>query len=114
MRKRRRRKGSRLEDIVAARYSRAGYKVRKHVITKLGEIDILAKLKHEKRAVEVKSGKQTIAQTTIMKLHRKAKHLKAKPVLKIGPKVKLTKPAKTLAKELGITISRVRIKRKRK
>jgi len=102
--RRRKRKGGWLKSHIANRYRRAGYQVKKHVITSKGEIDVLVKGRRNKIAIEVKSGKQTITSTTIRKIHEKAKQVRAKPLLVKGPNTTVTLPAKELAKELGVHI----------
>jgi len=112
-----RRKGSRLEDIVAKNYQKAGYSVEKHVITNGGEIDIIAKWRHKAYAIEVKSGKQIITSTDIEKIYKKAKHVKAKPVLRHSSRTKISKPAIKLSKTLNVSIKPIKIRkhqRKRK
>jgi len=109
-----RRRGSRLEDLVASRYRRAGYEVRKHVLTRLGEIDVLARRGRTRIAVEAKAGRQVITSSIVRKFYRKARHIRARPVLGIGPRTRATKPAKDLAKKLGVAIRVVRIRRGRR
>ena len=50
------RKGKVIENKVGKNYGKAGYKVEMRKRTKKGEIDILARRKNEKIAVEVKNG----------------------------------------------------------
>ena len=108
-----RRRGFRLENIIASRYRRAGYRVRKHVFTSRGEIDILAVLSRKRVAVEAKSGRQVVTSRVVRSIYRKAKLVRARPKLKIGPGVKVTRPARELARSLGVTIGVVRGKTRR-
>ena len=64
-------------------------------------------------AVEAKAGRQVITSSIIRKFYRKARHIRAKPVLGIGPRTRVTRPAKDLAKKLGVAIRVVRIGRRR-
>ena len=109
--KRRRRKGSRAEDLVAKRYERAGYTVHKHYVDPdIGEIDVFVEKGSEVIAVEVKSGKQVLTRSDIMKIVRKARALarrlkkKVKITLWIGPNVKLTRQAWELVRYYGIRV----------
>ncbi len=110
-----RRRGSRLEDLIAARYKRAGYKVTKHKIIHPGgkrkEIDVYAKRKGERIAIESKAGNQTITSRMIEEIHKKARFMKAKAVLVASPKSKITEPTKKKSKEKGVKIKRFRFKR---
>jgi len=106
-RRRRRRKGSWLENHVAKRYRRAGFKILKHVVGKAGERDIVAIRGRKKYVIEVKSGAQKIPSREVVKLVRKAREEHGIPVLRIGPNVSLTTPAKKLAKKYGVRIRRV-------
>ncbi len=108
---RKKRKGSKKEKIIANRYKKAGYRVETNKIIKLnqykrGEIDILATKKDKKIVIESKTGSQTITSSDIIKLSKKSNKVRAKPVLYLGPKTKITNKAKALARELGITIKR--------
>jgi len=109
-----RRRGSKLEDLTAKNYQKAGYSVEKHVITNRGEIDIIAKWRHKTYAIEVKSGKQIITSTDIEKIYKKAKHVKAKPVLRHSPRTKITQPAIKLAKLLNVSIKPIKIGKKQR
>ena len=103
-----RRRGSKAEDLVANRYKKAGYEVRKHLMTSAGEVDILARRGREKYAVEVKSGKQVVTSKEILKIYRKAKALRAKPKMKLTSRqVKITNTARELARKLGVSIDRI-------
>ncbi len=108
-----RRKGSWLENLIASRYKKAGYKVRKRIFTKAGEIDVLALRGLERLAIETKSGKQIITSSVIKNLYFKARQLRAKPKLKTGPRVKITKPTRKLAKTLGIPITKITFKKRK-
>ena len=106
-RRRRRRKGSWLEDHVAKRYRRAGFKILKHVIGKAGERDIVAIRGRKKYVIEVKSGFQRISSREIVKLVKKAREERGIPVLRLGPNVSLTTPARKLARKYGVRVRRI-------
>ena len=107
---RRRRRGSRVEDMVASRYRRGGYRVAKHRIVKLrgtkGEIDILAEKGRQRFAIEVKGGSQRITAQMIRKIHSKAKAVHARPKL-VYTRGRPTGPARTEAKRLGVDLKRI-------
>jgi len=107
--RKRRRRGSRLEDIVARRYEKAGYKVEKHKVTSAGEIDVLATRRKSRICSEVKSGRQIITSKEVLKLVNKASRTRSKPVLIIGPRVKLTDPAKRTASKHDVRIKKLKI-----
>ena len=62
---------------------------------------------------QAKAGRQVITSNTVRKMHRKAAYVGAKPALRIGPQTRVTRPAKDLAKKLGVAIRVVRIGRRR-
>jgi putative endonuclease len=101
---RKRGKGSRAETYVSRLYEKAGYRVRRNVRSRAGEIDILAKRGNEKLLVEVKSGKQILTSTDVMKVARKAKYHHAKPVIRKSKRAKLTNNATDAAKKYGVRI----------
>jgi len=110
------RKGRKIVKIVANRYKKAGYKVKNNVIKKFNqhrkmEVDLIAEKDDKKYIVEIKSGKQTLTSSDIMKLRKKANKLRKKPALLITRKVKLTGKARKLAKELGIKIKIIKFRR---
>jgi len=107
------RKGSHFESIVASRYRRGGYKVRKHYITKnRKEIDILArKGKNKPLAIEAKAGKQVITSSVVKAIYEKAKTAKAKPVIVRGPRTKLTKEVHKLSEKLKVKIKALKFNR---
>ncbi|HDJ89237.1 MAG TPA: hypothetical protein ENG40_00900 [Thermoprotei archaeon] len=107
------RRGSRLEDLVASRYRKAGYDVRKHLITDMGEIDVFSRRNRKRFAIEVKSGKQTLTSTDVWKHIRKSRSLRAKPKFIVGPNVKFTSKARSIAKELGVSIMRLKFSRRK-
>lgn len=82
--------------------------IKKTVLIPAGEIDILAQRRGRKRAIEVKSGSQILSSTDIRKHIRKARQVKAKPVLAIGPRVKLTENARELVKKHNIKVKRIK------
>ena len=107
------RKGSRFESIVASRYRRGGYKVRKHYITKnRKEIDILArKGKNKPLAIEAKAGKQVITSSVVKAIYEKAKTVKARPIIVRGSRTKLTEDTHKLSKKLlGVKIKILKLK----
>ena len=101
---RRRGRGSRAEARVARLYEMAGYRVRRNMRSRAGEIDILATRGGERLLVEVKSGRSPITSTDILKVARKARHHRAKPVIRKSPRRPLTGPAARLARRLGVRI----------
>ena len=101
---RKRGKGSRAEASVSRLYEKAGYRVRRNVRSRAGEIDILAKRGDEKLLIEVKSGKQTLTSTDIMRVVRKAKYHNAKPVIRKSKRTRLTNNAARTAKIYGVRI----------
>ena len=105
-------KGAKAESKTAKRYKKGGYKVKQNVVRKRkgrkNEIDIIAERKHEKYAIEVKSGKQTLTSTQIREIYDKLKSTGKEPLLVIYPDVKLTGPAKEVAKKLGLRIKRIK------
>lgn len=104
------RKGKVVENKVGKNYERAGYKVRVRKRTKKGEIDVLARHKNEKIAVEVKHGnkKRQITSKDVEKIAKKAKAVKAKPVLVLSGKAEFTSKARKTAKERGVRIKRLK------
>lgn len=103
---RRRGRGSKAESKVARLYQRAGFQVHRNRRSRAGEIDIIAKRAGTKLIVEVRVCLPLFTSTDIMKLYRKAKYHGGIPVLRIGPHVKLTENARSLARELGVRIKR--------
>jgi len=101
---RKRGKGSKAEFHVARLYERAGYKVRRNVRSRAGEIDILAKRGDKKLLIEVKSGKQTLTSADVMKVVRKARYHGAKPVIRKSKRTRLTSNASNIAKRYGVRI----------
>ena len=101
---RRRGKGSRAEARVSKLYRRAGYKVKRNLRSKAGEIDIIAKRGDEKLLVEVKSGRQTLTSSDILKVARKARYHKAKPVIRKSKSTTLTSAAREAAKKYNVRI----------
>ena len=101
---RRRGKGSRAEARVSKLYRRAGYRVKRNLRSKAGEIDILAKRGKEKLLVEVKSGKQTLTSSDILKVVHKARYHKAKPVIRKSKLTTLTSAAKEAVKKYNVRI----------
>ncbi|ADG13982.1 YraN family protein [Methanocaldococcus infernus] len=94
------RKGKKKEGRAANYLKEKGYKIiGRNVIKRINqhkkaEYDIIAKRGNYKYAVEVKSGRQVLTTSDIIKLHKKANNIKAKPLLITGSKVKLTEKAK--------------------
>ncbi len=99
-------RGHHIENFLKNRYRKAGYSVSVRKKYKIGEIDLLANKGKEKLLIEVKSGRQTINRTDIMKIISKANKLKRKPVLRIGPNVKLTKSAREMIKNYNVRLRR--------
>jgi len=101
-------KGSGFEKKIASRYKRAGYFIERNKVKNGIEIDIIAKKKRQKKLViETKAGKQVVTSSVIKRLAEVARSIKGKPVLVIGPRVSLTKPAKKEAKKRNIRIRKV-------
>ena len=109
---RKRGKGSKAENKAAKRYEKGGYKVKRNVVRKQKrrkyEIDITAERKYKKYVIEVKCGKQTLTSTQIRKIYNKLKSTGKEPLLIICSNVKLTSPAREVAKELGLRIKRIK------
>lgn len=105
-------KGSGFEKRVASRYRKGGYKVKRNVIGKRNgkryEIDAIVERGKERYIVETKSGKQVLTTSQVLAIHKKLSYRKGTPTLKIGPNVKLTGPAREIARELGLRIKKVR------
>ena len=101
---RKRGKGSKAEARVSKLYRKAGYKVRRNLRSRAGEIDILAKRGNERLLVEVKSGRQTITSTDVLKVVRKARYHKAKPVIRKSGLATLTSSAREVAKKYNVRI----------
>jgi len=101
---RRRGRGSRAESYVARLYERAGYKVRRNVRSRAGEIDILARRGDKKLLIEVKSGKQILTSADVLKVVRKARYHGAKPVIRKSKRTRLTSNAANIAKRYGVRI----------
>ena len=101
---RKRGRGSKAERHVEKLYRKAGYRVRRNVRSRVGEIDIIAKRGNQKLVIEVKRGKQTITSSTLKKLLRKARYHDGKPVLRHSPRSRLTSRARELAKKHKVNI----------
>lgn len=82
--------------------------MKRNVRSRVGEIDILAKRRDEKLLIEVKSGKQILTYTDIMKVVRKAKYHNAKPVIRKSKRTRLTNDAARTAKRHGVRIRNYR------
>ncbi len=109
MYKRKLKKGRIYEGMVASRYKKGGYYIRRNMYTRKGEVDIFAQRGKEKYVIETKSGqKQSVTPSDIKKLKKKADELGAKPVLYLSRKVQISNEAMKLAKELGVAIKRLR------
>jgi len=100
------RRGSRLESIVAKLYRKGGYSVDKHVIRikrgKRIELDVVARRPREVRVIEVKSGRQALSSSDIRQLAKKGVN-----TLAIGPRVSLTTPALRELTKQGIKLKRI-------
>ena len=105
-------KGSGFEKRVASRHRKGGYKVKRNVVGKRNggryEIDAIIERGKERYVVEIKSGKQVLTISQVLATYKKLSYRKGIPTLTIGPKVKLTDPAKEIARELGLRIRRVK------
>ncbi|MEM2030508.1 MAG: restriction endonuclease [Archaeoglobaceae archaeon] len=102
------RRGRIVEDRIARRYKKAGFIVERRKITAAGEIDILAKRNKKRYAIEVKHSNKgrIITSSEVRKLHKKARSVRANPVLILSGNAKLSKIGK---KEANKTGTRVRI-----
>jgi len=101
---RRRGRGSKAEARVSKLYRRTGYKVQRNLRSRAGEVDILAKRGREKLLIEVKSGRQTLTSSDILKVVRKARYHKAKPVIRKSSLTSLTGSAKEVARKYNVRI----------
>jgi Holliday junction resolvase len=104
------RKGKVVENRIARRYTRAGFEVFVRKIVKgVGEFDILAKKGRKLLVVEVKHSNRgrLITSSDVEKLIKKARSIKAKPVLVLSGRSKLSYPGKKLAKKGGVRIKRI-------
>ena len=103
------RKGKISENEVGRRYEKAGYKVEYRKIFRIGEVDFTAKRGREKIAAEVKHGNKprTVPVSEVKKITKKAKHLRAKPVIILTGKAKLSANAKKAARKLGVRVRKV-------
>ena len=101
---RKRGKGSKAEAHVAKLYGKAGYRVQRNLRSKVGEVDILARRERERLLVEAKSGKQILTSRDVMKVVRKAKTYRAKPVIRKSSSTTLTKPARKLVRKYNVRI----------
>jgi len=89
---------------VSKLYRKAGYRVRRNIISRAGEIDFIATRGGQKIVGEVKSGRQTITSSVVEKIARKAKYHRGTPVIRHGPKVNITNKAKRTARKLGVKL----------
>lgn len=101
---RRRGKGSKAEIHVSKLYRKAGYKIKRNKRSRAGEIDILAKRGNERLLVEVKSGKQKLTSSDVLKVVRKARYHKAKPVIRKSKSSTLTSTAREVARRYNVRI----------
>ncbi len=94
---------------VAGRYLEAGYSIHVGFDTPEGRVDIVAKKEGQVLAIDVVDGSVRVGPDTVEAVARKARSINAKPVLVLyGSGPKLTEEAKSRAKELGVSIKRVR------
>ena len=101
---RKRGRGSRAEKYVEKLYRKAGYKTRRNVRSRVGEIDIIARKGNKKLVIEVKSGKQAITSTQIKKLLRKARYYGGIPVMWRSPRSRLTGRAREIARKHRVKV----------
>ncbi|NJE47341.1 hypothetical protein E3E35_08000 [Thermococcus sp. GR7] len=108
---RRRGKGSGFEKRVTSRYRKGGYRVKRNVVGKRNgrryEIDAIIERGKERYPTEIKGGKQILTASQILAVYKKLSYRKGIPTLILGPNVKLTNPAKKIAKEKGLRIKRI-------
>lgn len=98
-------RGSWAEKVVAGRYRRAGYRVRRNVLVAGGEVDVLAEKGGKVVVAEVKSGRrQRVGAGAVDKLVAKAMVLGAVPVLWVRDSRQLLRSAKKRARELGVRV----------
>ena len=94
---------------VAGRYLEAGWSVHIGFETGAGTVDILAKKEGQVLAIDVVDGSVRVGPDAVEAIARKASRLRAKPVLVLyGSGPRLTEEAKAKARELGVTVRRVR------
>jgi len=104
------RKGKVVENRVARRYSKAGFKVFiRKIVRGVGEFDILAKRGRKLLAIEVKhsSKRRLITSTDVEKPIKKARSIRAKPVLILSGKSTLSYPGKELVKKCKVKIKKL-------
>lgn len=103
------RKGKVVENRVGRRYRKAGYNVKLRKRTPSGEVDIYATRKGERIAGEVKyrSKKNAVPPKEVKKVAKKARSLKAKPVLILSGSATLSKRRKRLARKMGVRVRKV-------
>ena len=103
------RKGKVVENKIGERYRKAGYKVKLRRKTPSGEIDVYATRKKEKIAIEVKHRNKNAIVTSkeVRKIAKKARILKAKPVLILSGKAKLSQKGREVARESGVRVKKL-------
>ncbi len=105
-------KGSGFEKRVASRYRKGGYKAKRNVVGKRDnkryEINLILKRGKERYPTETKGGKQVLTTSQVVAIHKKLSYRKGIPTLILGPNVKLTDPAKEVARILGLRIRRIK------
>jgi len=104
------RKGKVVENRVARRYLKAGFKVfTRKIVRGVGEFDVIAKRGRKVLAIEVKhsSKGRLITSTDVEKLIKKARRIRAKPVLVLSDKSTLSHPGKELAKKGKVKIKKL-------
>ena len=98
-----------VEGKVAGRYVEAGYSVRMRFKTSAGVLSFVAKKESTVLAVDVVSGAVKVSAEDVRRLAEKAKSINARPVLILyGAGPVLTDEAKSAAKELGVSVRRIR------
>ena len=98
-----------VEGRVAGHYVEAGYSVKMKFGTPHGTLSFVAKKHSEVLAVDVIYASTVVGAETVRALAEKAASVKAKPVLVLyGSGPVLSEEAKKSAKELGVSIRRVR------
>ena len=95
-----------VKGIVASRYLEAGYSISFNVSTKHGPVDFIAYRGKEKYAVII--APHNAGREIVEALRRRAEVLQAKPVIIVYGKNKLKEDAVAAARELDVTIRRVR------
>lgn len=105
------RKGKVVENKVCRNYKKAGFKVKLRKKTSVGEIDVLARRKNQKVAVEVKHGnkKRYITSKDVEKIAKKANAVKAKPVLVLSGRAKITSTGRREAKNKNVRIRKINL-----